>query len=84
VKLGLDEGLSKILREPTPELIVHVPVQMDDGTLEIFTDSECNTPSIGGRPRAASVRAPTSPWTRRVRSQSAQKKAQAAGEKLRP
>jgi glutamate dehydrogenase (NAD(P)+) len=48
VKLGLDEGLSKILREPTPELIVHVPVQMDDGTLEIFTDSECNTPSIGG------------------------------------
>ena len=36
-KLGLNEGLWKILREPTRELIVHVPVQMDDGTLEIFT-----------------------------------------------
>jgi hypothetical protein len=36
-KLGLHEGLWKILREPTRELIVHVPVQMDDGTLEIFT-----------------------------------------------
>jgi glutamate dehydrogenase (NAD(P)+) len=36
-KLGLDEGLWKILREPNRELIVHVPVQMDDGRLEIFT-----------------------------------------------
>ena len=36
-KLGLHEGLWKILRDPTRELIVHVPVQMDDGTLEIFT-----------------------------------------------
>jgi glutamate dehydrogenase (NAD(P)+) len=36
-KLGLHEGLWKILREPTRELIVHVPVQMDDGTLEVFT-----------------------------------------------
>jgi glutamate dehydrogenase (NAD(P)+) len=36
-KLGLHEGLWKILRDPTRELIVHVPVRMDDGTLEIFT-----------------------------------------------
>ena len=36
-KLGLDEGLWKILREPSREVIVHVPVQMDDGTLEVFT-----------------------------------------------
>ncbi len=36
-KLKLDEGLWKILREPSREIIVHIPVQMDDGTLEIFT-----------------------------------------------
>jgi len=36
-KLKLDEGLWKILREPSLEIIVHIPVQMDDGTLEIFT-----------------------------------------------
>jgi glutamate dehydrogenase (NAD(P)+) len=36
-KLKLDDGLWKILRNPTREVIVHVPVQMDDGTLETFT-----------------------------------------------
>jgi glutamate dehydrogenase (NAD(P)+) len=36
-KLQLDDGLWKILRNPTREVIVHVPVQMDDGTLETFT-----------------------------------------------
>jgi glutamate dehydrogenase (NAD(P)+) len=36
-KLELDEGLWKILREPSREIIVHIPVQMDDGTLETFT-----------------------------------------------
>src|SRR5437870_7548056 len=36
-KLKLDEGLWKILRNPSREVIVHVPVQMDDGTLEIYT-----------------------------------------------
>jgi glutamate dehydrogenase (NAD(P)+) len=36
-KLKLDEGLWKILREPGREIIVHIPVQMDDGTLETFT-----------------------------------------------
>lgn len=36
-KLKLDEGLWKILREPSREIIVHIPVQMDDGTLETFT-----------------------------------------------
>jgi glutamate dehydrogenase (NAD(P)+) len=36
-KLKLDEGLWKILRNPSREVIVHIPVQMDDGTLEIFT-----------------------------------------------
>ena len=36
-KLKLDEGLWKILRSPSREIIVHVPVQMDNGTLETFT-----------------------------------------------
>jgi glutamate dehydrogenase (NAD(P)+) len=36
-KLNLDDGLWKILRYPTREIIVHLPVQMDDGRLEVFT-----------------------------------------------
>ena len=36
-KLNLEEGMSKILRQPTRELIVHIPVQMDDGRIEVFT-----------------------------------------------
>jgi glutamate dehydrogenase (NAD(P)+) len=36
-KLNLDEGLWKVLRYPNRELIVHIPVAMDDGHLEVFT-----------------------------------------------
>ena len=36
-KLNLNEGLWKILRSPSRELIVHIPVQMDNGKLESFT-----------------------------------------------
>jgi glutamate dehydrogenase (NAD(P)+) len=36
-KLNLDEGLWKVLRYPTREVIVHIPVQMDDGSIEVFT-----------------------------------------------
>jgi len=36
-KLKLDDGLWKILREPSREIIVHIPVQLDDGRLETFT-----------------------------------------------
>ncbi len=36
-RLGLDEGLCKILRTPARELTVHIPVQLDDGRLEVFT-----------------------------------------------
>jgi glutamate dehydrogenase (NAD(P)+) len=36
-KLNLDEGLWKVLRYPTREIILHIPVSMDDGTLEVFT-----------------------------------------------
>ena len=36
-KLNLDEGLWKILRYPQREIIVHIPVAMDDGRLEVYT-----------------------------------------------
>ncbi len=36
-RLGLDEGMQKVLRSPTREVIVHIPVQLDDGRLEVFT-----------------------------------------------
>jgi glutamate dehydrogenase (NAD(P)+) len=36
-KLNLDEGLWKILRYPQREIIVHIPVAMDNGSLEVFT-----------------------------------------------
>ena len=36
-KLNLDEGIWKILRYPNRELIVHIPVAMVDGHIEVFT-----------------------------------------------
>src|ERR1700719_712247 len=36
-KLNLDEGLWRVLRYPNREVTVYIPVQMDDGHLEVFT-----------------------------------------------
>src|SRR5947207_2236306 len=36
-RLELSEGMWKVLSNPTRELIVHIPVNMDDGRLEVFT-----------------------------------------------
>ena len=36
-RLGLDEGMQKVLRSPSREIIVHIPIQLDDGRLEVFT-----------------------------------------------
>jgi glutamate dehydrogenase (NAD(P)+) len=36
-KLNLEEGLWKILSQPAREIIVHIPVSMDDGRMELFT-----------------------------------------------
>src|ERR1700754_2130287 len=36
-KLNLDQGIWKVLRYPSRELIVHIPVGMDDGSIEVFT-----------------------------------------------
>jgi glutamate dehydrogenase (NAD(P)+) len=36
-KLNLDEGLWKVLRYPNREIILHIPVAMDNGSLEVYT-----------------------------------------------
>jgi glutamate dehydrogenase (NAD(P)+) len=36
-RLGLDEGIQKVLLFPSREVIVHIPVTLDDGRLEVFT-----------------------------------------------
>jgi glutamate dehydrogenase (NAD(P)+) len=52
-KLNLEEGLWKLLRLPERELIVHFPVTMDDGRIEMFTGfrvqhSSARGPGKGG------------------------------------
>src|SRR5438477_2590526 len=54
-KLKLDEGLWKILREPSREIIVHIPVQIDDGTVESFTGFRVQH-SIGRGPAKGGIR----------------------------
>jgi glutamate dehydrogenase (NAD(P)+) len=36
-RLGMDEGMRRVLREPRRELTVHFPVTMDDGSVQVFT-----------------------------------------------
>ena len=36
-RLRLDDGMRKILRSPSRELTVYIPVQLDDGRIEVFT-----------------------------------------------
>ena len=52
-KLNLDDGLWKVLRQPSREIIVHFPVQMDDGRFEVITGyrvqhSQARGPGKGG------------------------------------
>ena len=59
-KLGLDDGMQKVLRTPSRELIVHIPVMLDDGRLEVFTGyrvqhSIARGPAKGGIRYAADV-----------------------------
>ena len=37
MRLGLDDGMQKVLRAPAREITVSIPVQLDDGRLEVFT-----------------------------------------------
>jgi glutamate dehydrogenase (NAD(P)+) len=36
-RLRLDDGMCKVLRSPAKEITVHIPVQLDDGRIEVFT-----------------------------------------------
>ncbi|MEO6912248.1 MAG: Glu/Leu/Phe/Val dehydrogenase [Edaphobacter sp.] len=36
-KLGLEPGITKVLRLPVREITVYIPVGMDDGSIEVFT-----------------------------------------------
>jgi glutamate dehydrogenase (NAD(P)+) len=52
-KLNLDKGLWKILSQTNREIIVHIPVLMDDGRIELFTGyrvqhSTARGPAKGG------------------------------------
>jgi glutamate dehydrogenase (NAD(P)+) len=52
-KLDLEDGLWKLLRHPSREIIVHFPVAMDDGRIEVFTGyrvqhSQARGPGKGG------------------------------------
>lgn len=53
-RLGLDDGMRRVLREPRRELTVHFPVHMDDGSVRVFTGFASSTTSAAVRPRAAS------------------------------
>ena len=35
--MGLDEGIRKILSSTNNEIVVHFPVKMDNGKIEVFT-----------------------------------------------
>jgi glutamate dehydrogenase (NAD(P)+) len=52
-KLSLDPGLWKVLRYPDREIVLHIPVQLDDGRMEVFTGyrvqhSTARGPAKGG------------------------------------
>ncbi len=36
-KLQLDDGIRKVLKSPVREITVNIPVQLDDGRIEVFT-----------------------------------------------
>lgn len=36
-RLNLDDGMRKILKNPAREITVNIPVQLDDGRIEVFT-----------------------------------------------
>jgi glutamate dehydrogenase (NAD(P)+) len=59
-RLNLDDGMRKVLGTPAREITVHIPVQLDDGRLEVFTGyrvqhSVARGPAKGGIRFAADV-----------------------------
>src|SRR5258708_31942287 len=59
-RLGLDDGLQKVLRTPTIALTGSIPVMLDDRRIEVFTGyrvqhSIARGPAKGGRRSAPSA-----------------------------
>jgi len=50
-----DEGLWETAQDSAREIIVHFPVALDSGQIEMFTGFACSTTSPAARPREASV-----------------------------
>ena len=66
-KLKLDEGLWRVLQQPNREIIVHIPVAMDNGRWRCSPATACSTPSRAGPAKAACAMRPTSRWTKFAR-----------------
>ena len=60
-RLRLDDGMCKVLKSAAREVTVHIPVQLDDGRIEVFTGYRVQH-SIARGPGKGGVRyAPRSP-----------------------
>ena len=57
-KLNLDKGLWKILSQPVREITVHIPVQMDDGRIELFTGYRVQHSIVRGPAKGGSATTP--------------------------
>ncbi len=53
-KLNLDPGLWKVLSSPFREIIVHFPVALDNGNIEMFTGFRVQHSMARGPAKAAS------------------------------
>ncbi len=65
--MQLDDDIRVYLRTCQRELIVHFPVKMDDGTVQMFTGYRVHHKHPRPRRRAASATACTSIWTKCAR-----------------
>ena len=59
-KLQLDDGMRKVLKSPAREITVNIPVQLDDGRIEVFTGYRVQHSIARGPGKAAFVFPPTS------------------------
>ena len=62
--LGLDEQIYNVLKAADKQVIVHIPVTMDDGHLRVFEGYRVIHNTILARARAASATIRTCTWTR--------------------
>ena len=55
-RLGYDEAMYELLKEPLRVLKVRIPVKMDDGTTKVFTGYQCSTLSDAVGPTKGGIR----------------------------